>query len=296
MASPATTGSTPLSIRAAHRTTPSSTAIPRPRTPQPGEQQQRGEGCDGDADREHRNVVAVDDGDHDQRGEVVDHEHREQEDPHPIGNAAAQQGEQPERQGGVRGHRHPPAVRARLSGVDRQEQDNRDHHPDQAGGQRKDEPPPFPQIPKVELAPRLQPDDQEEQRHQAAVDPGLQVVVEADGTEPDRQLRAPHRAVGRLVDVHPDECGRDGRHQHTGAAGLGPQERPQRSGAIPRPRRTTTPPATQIQPPTLTGVSLRTDVAHWAVHPGGLRPTKTGRLRPARLAPRATRRRSGQPR
>ena len=246
MASPATTGSTPLSHQGDPQDDAEQYGDRAAADPQPGEQQQRGEGCDGDADREHRNVVAVDDGDHDQRGEVVDDEHREQEDPHPVRNAAAQEGEQPERQGGVRGHRHPPAVRARLSGVDRQEQHNRDHHPDQAGGQRKDEPPPFPQIPQVELAPRLQPDDQEEQRHQAAVDPGLQVVVEADRTEPDRQLRAPHRAVGRLVDVHPDECDRDGRHQHTGAAGLGPQERPQRSGAVPRPRRTTTPPGRRL--------------------------------------------------
>ena len=48
--------------------------------------------------------------------------------------------------------------------------------PDDAGHERQHEPAPVAQVAEVELAPRLQPDDEEEQRHQAAVDPRPQVA------------------------------------------------------------------------------------------------------------------------
>ena len=43
---------------------------------------------------------------------------------------------------------------------------DRDDHADQPGGERQHEAPPLAQVAEVELAPRLQPDDEEEQGHQ----------------------------------------------------------------------------------------------------------------------------------
>ena len=44
--------------------------------------------------RRQRRLVAVGDRDHDERGQVVDHEHGEQEDPHPVRHPAPDDGQQ----------------------------------------------------------------------------------------------------------------------------------------------------------------------------------------------------------
>ena len=57
---------------------------------------------------------------------------------------------------------------------------------------------PLAQLADVELAARLQPDHEEEERHQAAVDPVAQVLRHAPAPPtPDRQLGRPDRLVGR---------------------------------------------------------------------------------------------------
>ena len=106
-----------------------------------------------------------------------------------------------------------------------------------AGQQRQREPPPLAQLAEVELAPRLEPDDEEEERHQAAVDPLAQVERDAGVAEVDRERRRPERVVRRRVDVHPDERGDRRGEQDRGAAGLRAQELAQRRLEAPRPRR-----------------------------------------------------------
>ena len=91
------------------------------------------------------------------------------------GSRAADQREQPERERGVGGHRRAPAARRRPPGVEGQVDGDRHEHPAQPGQQRQHQPAPFAQVAQVELAPGLQPDDEEEERHQAAVDPVAQV-------------------------------------------------------------------------------------------------------------------------
>src|ERR687884_120862 len=89
-------------------------------------------------------------------------------------------------------------------------------------------PPSLAQLAEVELAPRLEPDDEEEERHQAAVHPVAQVERDTRAAEVDREPRRPDRVVGARVDVHPDERGGRGGEQDGGAARLGAQELPQR--------------------------------------------------------------------
>ena len=98
-------------------------------------------------------------------------------------------------------------------------------------------PAPHPQLAHVPLAPRLQPDDQEEQRHQPGVHELAQVNDHARAADQEGKRRRPELVVGGDADVRPDQGGHGGARQHRGAARLGPQERAQRRLHAPRPGR-----------------------------------------------------------
>ena len=92
------------------------------------------------------------------------------------------------------------------------------------------------QLAEVELAPRLEPDDEEEERHQPAVDPLAQVQVEARSRRGAARARVLQtRSYERDVDVRPDQRRGDRGEQDRGAAGLGVQERPQGRLEVARP-------------------------------------------------------------
>jgi len=93
----------------------------------------------------------------------------------------------------------------------------------------------LPQLTEVELPPCLEPDDEEEERHQAAVHPLAKIQRDPCAAEVDRQRRPPERVVGRRVDVDPDECGDRRRQEDRRAAGLGAEELSQRRLEVPRP-------------------------------------------------------------
>ncbi len=180
-------------------------------------------------------VLAVEDGDDSERDEVVDDGERQNERPQPLGEPWPDDGEHTQREGGVGGHRDPPAARGRFPRVDRQiDQDGRGH-PREAGHDGDGEAAPLPQLSYVELAPSLQPDNEEEERHQPAGDPLPQVLRDTPAADLDRQLGPPDRLVRRGGDVHPDQGGSCCRQQDGGTAGLGAQELPQRRPAA-RPR------------------------------------------------------------
>ena len=147
--------------------------------------------------RHHLDVLAVDDRDDHQPGQVVDHREGEQVRADPVGQPAADQRQRAERERGVGGHRHAPGVHGGLPGVRDQEDDDRHGHAAQPDQQRQREPAPHPQLAHVELAPRLQPDDQEEQRHQPGVHELAQVKVMSQLPTSDRQPGRPERVVGR---------------------------------------------------------------------------------------------------
>ncbi len=101
---------------------------------------------------------------------------------------------------------------------------DRDDHAREARGERQGEPPPLAQLPEVELTPRLEPHHEEEERHEAAVDPLPQGQGDLGITEADREVGRPHPFVGGDVDVGPDEGEQRAGDEDGGAPGLGPQE------------------------------------------------------------------------
>ena len=122
-------------------------------------------------------------------------------DAQPVEVARPDEREHAEREGGVGRHRDAPAVRGRSAGVDGEV--DRDRHrpsrrsPASSGSVER---PPLAQLAQVELAPRLEPDDEEEERHQAAVHPLAQRPGRARAADADRQRRLPDalvRASGR---------------------------------------------------------------------------------------------------
>src|SRR5918996_627147 len=117
--------------------------------------------------------------------------------------------------------------------------------PQPCAEKRQHEAPSLPKLAEVELAPRLEPDDEEEERHQPAVHPLAKRKRNARAAEVDRQRRLPQLLVRGRVDVHPDER-RNRRPQQDRRAGrLGTQKLPQRRPQAARPRR----PAREAQRP-----------------------------------------------
>ena len=75
------------------------------------------EGC-GDEERRERDVAVVRDGDDEQRDDVVDDDHGEEEGAQPVGQTRPHEREHAQGEGGVGGHGHSPAVGRRPPGVD----------------------------------------------------------------------------------------------------------------------------------------------------------------------------------
>jgi hypothetical protein len=117
-----------------------------------------------------RQVVGVEHGDHDDGADVVDDGEPEQQHLQARRHPAGQQGEHAEAEGDVRRGGDAPAVDARPAPGDGQVDQGRQHHPAQRaeGGDRRG--PGRGQLPVRELAPDLQPEHEEEQRHQPVVD------------------------------------------------------------------------------------------------------------------------------
>src|SRR4051812_28229191 len=80
----------------------------------------------------------------------------------------------------------------------------------------------LPQFAQIELPPRLEPHDEEEQRHQALVHPLAEVERDTRAAESYRELRCPDRLVRRVIDVGPGECEQRRREQEERAARLRP--------------------------------------------------------------------------
>ena len=99
-----------------------------------------------------------------------------------------------ERERGVGRHRDPPAVCGRAPGVESEVDRDRHRHAAERREQRQREAPPLAQLAEVELAARLEADDEEEERHQPAVHPLAKIQRDPRAAEVDRQLRGPERA------------------------------------------------------------------------------------------------------
>jgi hypothetical protein len=87
-------------------------------------------------------------------------------------------------------------VRAGAAGVEDQVEADGARRGDHRHDGQRGEAPALAQLPELDFALGLEPDDEEEERHQALVDPVAQVHRDHGVAQPDRQLRPPHRAIG----------------------------------------------------------------------------------------------------
>ena len=123
-----------------------------------------------------------------ERGDVVDDHQREQEHAQSRRAVAADEREDAERERGVGADRDAPALRVGRTAVEREIDERRRDDAADRGDDRRRQTPPLAQLAHVELAPDLEADDEEEERHQAVVDPVAEVQRDADVPEPDRDL------------------------------------------------------------------------------------------------------------
>jgi hypothetical protein len=151
-------------------------------------------------------VAAVGDGNDDQRHEVVDDGYGQDEDAQAAGQPVAEQGQHAEGERRVGRHRGAPAVGRALSGVDGQVDGDGDEHAAEPRDEGQCDAPAFAELPHVELAARLQADDEEEHGHQAAVDPLPQFQRHPGGPDTDGEVRPPEVLVRAGAEIHPGQC------------------------------------------------------------------------------------------
>ena len=139
---------------------------------EPQQQHQRhGEQAGRPGQRHHVDRVAVDERDHDKREQVVRDDDRNHERSQAVRSPPADQREQSQRERRVGRHRDAPALSGRAPEVQREVDPRRCAHAADRRQQREHEPPALAKVAEVELAPRLQTQHEEEQRHQPTVHP-----------------------------------------------------------------------------------------------------------------------------
>ncbi len=143
-------------------------------------------------------VAAVHGGDHHQRHDVVDDECGQEERRGPAPAPAGRTG----RGRRARTRCRSTSRRPRRAAVGRPALTARKIRagtimPDQARGQRQRQARSFAQVAEVELAAGLEPDHEEEEGHEPAVDPAPQVEGDGPVLQPDLQLTGPEGVVRR---------------------------------------------------------------------------------------------------
>jgi hypothetical protein len=141
--------------------------------------------------RGHVDARAVAERDDEDRADVVGDREREQHDAEPGRHAGAEERHAADDEGDVGGHRDAPAVRGLTSRLEREVDRRRHHHAADRRHQRQHRLAGLPQLAEHQLALHLQADDEEEEHHQAVVDPVLERVLEAERPDADAGLRPP---------------------------------------------------------------------------------------------------------
>src|SRR6266480_1493658 len=126
-----------------------------------------------------------------------------------------------------------------MTRVDGQIDRDRDGHAAEAGENRQRQPAALAQLSDVELAPHLEPDDEEEKGHQAGVDPVAEILGDSRAADADREARVPDIPVGGKDDVGPGQRRQSRAQEDEGAAGLGAQKLAQRGFQAASPGRST---------------------------------------------------------
>jgi hypothetical protein len=153
--------------------------------------------------------VRVEDGDDDDRTQIVDDCERGQKELEGGGDPAAEQRHHPEPEGdiGGRGGRPTGKCARRTPGEPEIDQRRHDHAADRSG--RQDGPPPVGELSLKQLAFDPQSDEQKENRHQPVIDPQQHRLLDAKIADAHRAAHAQQQIV--------DACeGRVGEHKREG--------------------------------------------------------------------------------
>ena len=150
-------------------------------------------------------VMGVDRGDDHEAHDVVDDREREDEAAQSFGSVPAKESEQAEGEGSIGRHRHAPTVRRGPTSVDGQVEPDRPHHPTESREHGKDDSGTLSKLADVEFPACLEPDDQEEEAHEATVDPATQIHGHCCLTDVYGQPGLPHVVVGGRVGIRPDQ-------------------------------------------------------------------------------------------
>ena len=140
-----------------------------------------------DGRRPRLDAVRVEDGDDGDRSDVVDDRQRQQEQREGRVDRGAEEAEDADRHGDVGGHGDAPARGTVAAGVERGVDRGRHEHPADRGDRRQRGASRLAQLALDQFALDLQPDDEEEHRHQPVVDPLPEIEIEDVPAEVDRR-------------------------------------------------------------------------------------------------------------
>ncbi len=167
------------------------------------------ESADGQGEVAEVQILGVEDGDDSYGPDVVGDRQREQEQPRPARDPGSEEGQHTNREGDVGRHGDTPAPDRRLTGIeiDPYVDESREDHAAEGGHDGEGSCLGVAQVTVDHLTLDLEPDDEEEDRHQAVVDHVLDVLVEMNRPEVDDQRGLEDLEIGgRPAGVGPDHC------------------------------------------------------------------------------------------
>jgi hypothetical protein len=194
--------------------------------PQP---QDDGQADDGQAERHRPQVLGVEERDDAEGPDVVGHRHRQQEQPQRRREGRPRDREHAQQEGGVGRDDDAPGPGRLARRVEDQEEQGRHGQARDRCHQRHGRALGVGEAAHLELSPQLQADDEEEEHHQAVVDPVPQVQRQLVVTEAQGELGVPEGLVGLAPGgVRPGQRQHGGGEEQCGGRGLPAQEAAQR--------------------------------------------------------------------
>ena len=196
---------------------------------EPTQHRARDDPTEGDGQTAAVDAAGVEQRDHDDRAEVIDHRQRQEQHAQAAWHPAAEHRDHADRERDVGGHRDGPPTRALAARVERDVDQRGHHHAAERRGERQRGAPDIRQIPLVQLAAQLESDHEEEHGHEPVVDPEVQRAHEGPVADLEADRRVPQRVVGvgprRVGPAERDRCDDD---EHDAAGGLDGEEPLQR--------------------------------------------------------------------
>ena len=203
----------------------------------PADRQASGEedpaqGDERDDQRNDVQVIGVEHRDRSERPDVVDHGEREQEGPQPCRVLRRDDGEGAEQERGIGRDHRSPCVLSRAAVVQTEEDQRRQQQARDGGQRRHDCPAAIDQLPDDEIALHLEPDDEEEERHQPVVDQVSQRQLEVGTADGDLEGRCPEHFVRPGGEVRPQQRQHRPRQQQGGRGLVGAEVSPHPAQSI----------------------------------------------------------------